>query len=280
MAMIFKTVDYKNFFGIFIGVEKFPDSKDNIHSLLHANEDADEMCQLFLERKQRQERKKDKLCLLVNQDYKVSYDNSVTVLKATRANILRKLTEYLKLAQTDDLLLVYISTHGIIDFDDYFFIPSDGEIDNILGTGISSTTLIQALGQTSAKGVKVLMIIDTCHSGAISFDISKYKGEFSCLLSCSPVEYSYEYFNIEHGIFTNHLIQGLNGDAINNDGEITLISLYDYIYKNVQKDTKKQQNPLLIGTMKSETVLIDNYKDHIISKNKNFENDNNLSPIR
>lgn len=250
MAIISRTVNYNDFFGIFIGVEKFPDSKYHIHSLLHANEDADELCQLFLKRKQTKERKKDKLCLLVNQDYKVSYDNLVTVLKATRANILRKLTEYLKLAQTDDFLLVYISTHGIIDFDDYFFIPSDGEIDNILGTGVSSTTLIQALGQTSAKGVKVLMIIDTCYSGAISFDISKYQGEFSCLLSCSPVEYSYEYFNIEHGIFTNHLIKGLKSDAT------TLIGLYDFIYNNVQKDTKKQQNPLLIGTMSSGTVLI------------------------
>lgn len=256
-----KSVDYKKFFGIFIGVEKFPNSKDNIHSLLYANEDADKMCQFFLKRKQNEERMQDKLCLLINQDYKVNYTDSVKVLKATRTKILGKLTQYFKLLQTDDLLLLYISTHGIIDFNDYFFIPSDGDKDNILGTGISSTTLVQALGQISARGVKVLMIIDTCHSGAISFDISKYKGEFSCLLSCSPVESSFEYFDIEHGYFTNYLIKGLKGQARNDVGKITLISLYEYIYKNVQKDSNKQQNPLLIGTMKTETVLIENYTE-------------------
>lgn len=263
-----KPVDYKKLFGIFIGVGKFPNSTDNIHSLLYANEDADKMCQFFLKRKQNQERIYDQLCLLVNQDYKVNYTDLVMVLKATRTKILGKLTQYLKLSQTDDLLLLYISTHGIIDFNDYFFIPADGDKDNILGTGISSTTLVQALGQISARGVKVLMVIDTCHSGAISFDISKYKGEFSCLLSCSPVESSFEYFDVEHGYFTNYLIKGLKGQARNDAGEITLISLYKYIYKNVQKDSNKQQNPLLIGTMKAETVLIESSTDYKIAKDK------------
>jgi uncharacterized caspase-like protein len=259
------TEDYNKLFGIFIGIEKFLNSKGKIKSLFHANEDADEMYKFFLQKNQVKVIK-DELCLLVDKPYKDDkYHKDDKVLVATRANILRRLTQYLKLANANDLLFLYISTHGIIDFDDYFFIPSDGEIDNVLGTGISATTLIQALGKVSGRGIKVLMVIDTCYAGAIGFDISKYKGDFSCLLSCSPVEYSYEYLNdIEHGIFTNYLIKGLEGQASNNKEGITLGELYNYVYKNVQKEAKKQkkqQNPLLIGTMPYGTILIGNSKN-------------------
>lgn len=258
MAALIKRIheDYNRFFGIFVGVESFPNSRGEIKNLFHANEDAEEMYKFFLERNQFEERE-DELCLLVDQQFKVTYKDG-KVIDATRVNILRTLTQYLKLANANDLLFLYISTHGIIDFDDYFFIPSDGEIDNVLGTGISSTTLIQALGKASSRSVKVLMVIDTCHAGAVGFDVSKYDGEFSCLLSCSPVEYSYEYFDIEHGFFTNYLIKGLKGEA-RNDEVVTLIDLYNYVYKNVQNEAKKQnkqQNPLLIGTMNYGTILI------------------------
>lgn len=249
---------YNRLFGIFIGIENFSNSNGQIKALFHANEDADEMYKFFLE-KSRREKRNDELCLLVDESFKKEYKDP-GILDGTRTNILRKLTQYLKFANANDLLFLYISTHGIIDFDDYFFIPSDGEIDNILATGISSTTLIQALGKASGRGIKILMVVDTCHAGAFSFDISKYEGEFSCLLSCSPVEYSYEYFDVEHGIFTNYLIRGLEGRANDNKIKaITLGSLYNYVYKSVQseiKKHKKQQNPLLLGTMNYETVLI------------------------
>jgi uncharacterized caspase-like protein len=245
---------YNHFFGIFVGVEKFPNSDGAITNLWHANEDADTMCDLFLTRSKVMGNQYD-LTLLVNRDYQVGYKQSVQVLDATRANILKVLTKYLKKARADDFLLLYISTHGVVDFDDYFFIPSDGELDNVLGTGIAASTLVGAIGKASGRGVKALMIIDTCHAGAVGFDISKYKGEFSCLLSSSPVEYSYEFYNIEHGVFTNFLLKGLQGEAMK-DGRITLVSLYDYVYRHVQKQTQKRQNPLLIGTMSYDMVLI------------------------
>jgi hypothetical protein len=248
-------ISYNNFFGIFIGVEKFPHSRGKISSLMHSNEDADKMCELFLAIKGRTKRKYE-LCLLVDKGYKISYEHSIDVRSPTRANILKELTRCLKTAKANDLLLLYISTHGIIDFDDYFFIPSDGDMENVLGTGIASSMLVGAIGKASGRGVKALMVLDTCHAGAVSFDISKYKGEFACLLSSSPVEYSYEFFNIEHGVFTDYLIKGLRGEA-KKDNEITLVSLYDYVYQNVQNKTNKRQNPLLIGTMNYGTVLIE-----------------------
>jgi hypothetical protein len=249
---------YNNLFGIFVGVEKFPCSEGHIKSLWHANEDADELCELFQVRS-RETSARYELCLFVNRGYDPrctrSCNQSVRVLDATRANILKELTRCLKAAQPGDLLLVYISTHGAVEFDDCFFIPSDGANDNVLGTGIAASTLVGAIGKATSRGVKALMVIDTCHAGAVNFDISKYEGEFSCLLSSSPVEYSYEFYNVEHGVFTNYLLKGLRGEAQKDDA-ITLIGLFDYVYEHVQKETQKRQNPLLIGTMKYDTVLI------------------------
>jgi uncharacterized caspase-like protein len=262
-----KLNSYNDLFGIFIGVERFPNSRGEIKSLWNANEDADDLCELFLTRS-KEAKKRYELCLFVNPDYEPrytqSYRQSVRVLEATRANILRELTRCLMMAKADDLLLLYISTHGIVDFDDYFFVPSDGEIENVLGTGIAASTLVGAIGKASGRGIKVLLIIDTCHAGAFSFDVSKYKGEFSCLLSSSPVEYSYEFFNIEHSVFTEYLIEGLRGKA-QKDNEVTLVGLYDYLYQNVQNKTGKRQNPLLIGTMRYDTVLIGDIKSRKIA---------------
>lgn len=248
--------NYNALYGIFIGVEKFPLSKGLIKNLYHANEDAFELCNFFQTYCMR-ENISHHLNVLTDEDFlpAISLNGNVEKESATRTNILRKLTGYLKVAQPDDLLIVYISTHGEIDFNDYFFIPFDGEIDNILGTGISAQTLVQALSLASGRGIKVLMIVDTCYSGAIGFDVAKYKGAFSGLLSSSPVEYSYEYFDKEHGIFSSYVIKGLEGEA-QKGGCVTLINLFDYVYTNVQKDTGKRQNPLLIGTMDYNFALV------------------------
>jgi uncharacterized caspase-like protein len=240
---------YNNLYGIFVGIEQFPKSNKKINSLFHSNEDADELCHFFLDYCQSRD-KRGELSLLTNKEYvkKVAYRKQVNVKEGTRSNILATLTKYLGIMQPKDLLLLYISTHGIVDYNDYFFIPADGDLDNILGSAISSYTLIQALGKASGEGVNVLLILDTCYSGAIGFDLAKFKGKFSCFLSSSPVEYSYEFSHIEHGIFTNFLLKGLNGEA-GTEGGISLVELFDYVYKNVQESTQKKQNPLLSGTL-------------------------------
>lgn len=245
----FQRANYKNFYGIFIGIENFPGANGKIKSLLYSNEDAHELCNFFLEHCKSLD-KPYEISLFVNDDYieKTTYDGEVKVDKGTRVNILGALSNYLSRAKSHDLFLVYISTHGEIDYNDYFFIPSDGIFSNILGTGISSNTLIQALAKVSSREVNVLMLIDTCYSGAISFDIAKYKGAFSCLLSASPVEYSYEFGTLKHGAFTYYLLEALRTYKAE-EKTLTLVELYDYIYKKVQLKTKKKQNPLMTGTM-------------------------------
>jgi len=239
---------YENFYGLFVGIEKY---KDNfIGNLYCCEEDAEGMYQTF--QKKLLNHCENNSILLINQE-------------ATREKILGTLSGYMNQAKPNDLLLLFVSTHGAIKYNDYFFMPYDGDSKNLLGTGISSSLLINALSTISSRGVKVLLIIDTCHSGAIEFDISKYAGEFSCLFSSSPLELSYEHFEFEFGIFTYFIIKGLTGAM---DEPITLRKLYDYVYSNVQEKTNKRQNPLLVGTMDSNINLLSVYKSITHSKTR------------
>lgn len=232
---------YENLFAMFVGVEKFQDA--HISHLFGSVEDAAELEKVFTSNEDlRSSNQLENIQLLVNE-------------QATRITILDYLTQYINQAKSGDLLLFYLSTHGLVDYSDYYFFPHDCKLSNILGTGISATTIINAVSIPAQAGVKVLVILDTCHSGAIGFDLSKYKGEFSCLLSSSPVEFSYETFEMERSIFSYHLTEGIRELVIKN-GSVSLVQLFNYVYKKVQEQTHKKQNPLLIGTMKSETILL------------------------
>ena len=77
------------------------------------------------------------------------------------------------------------------------------------------------------------------------------------MYACSSLEVAYEkpYGKESRGVFTKHLIDGLNG-AADTDGlkMITLRNLYDYVYQNVCSEFR-DQHPALIGTLEGNTVL-------------------------
>lgn len=222
-------------FGLFVGIEQYQDNI--IGNLYCCEDDARDLHQVF---KEKTHLTGSTLELLTNED-------------ATRSDILKCLSKFMDAAKADDLILLFVSTHGTIRYNDYFFIPYDGSSGNLLGTGVSASLLINALATVSARGVRVLLIIDTCHAGAISFDTARYVGEFSCLFSASPNEYSYEQYNMENGLFSHFLIEALKKDLN------TLREVYEHVYVNVQRQSNKKQNPLLVGTMKDHLNLLEPY---------------------
>lgn len=180
--------------------------------------------------------------------------------QATRQNILGVLSGYLNQIRAGDLIIVFVSTHGTIEYDDYFFVPHDGRLDNILGSCISANLLLNALSEKIDEGVKALLILDTCHAGAMGFDLARYQGErgggLSCLFSASAKDLSYEYVRLGHGLFSHYLIKGFEDSETNHpDGPITLRSLYNYVYKGVMEKSRMKQAPLLVGTLPGNTAL-------------------------
>lgn len=231
--------------GLFVGIETFPSG--TIDNLEFCTDDAIRQCIGF------------------------GLDPEVHVLAdedATREAILGRLLEMIDQARESELLIFSITGHGVIAYNDYFFTPYEADSQNILGTCISASMILKVLAKAAEKGAKVLLIIDSCHSGAIGFDLSRYKGGMACLFSCSPMELSVEKYMAErrgegsdnerggNGVFTHYLSEYLEkGDIETGERVITLRKLYEYVYGEVAENTKGKQHPLLIGTLESDTVL-------------------------
>jgi uncharacterized caspase-like protein len=186
--------------------------------------------------------------------------------EANRKDILGEIQRYVRNLKTRDLLIFAISAHGAIVNNDFSIVTYDTEPENLLGTVLPTYYVLNALSEITKNGGKVLIILDACHAGAINFDISKYigilsVGGMSCLNSSGPNEQSYEVTfetesgKVKQGIFTKHLIDGLNGKAdFDNLNIIILRDLYDYIYRNVTS-SGYPQHPVLIGTLEGNTIL-------------------------
>jgi uncharacterized caspase-like protein len=185
--------------------------------------------------------------------------------EASRKEILAEIQRYVDKLKTRDLLIFSVSAHGAIVNNDFSIVTHDTEQGNLLGTVLPTYYVLNALSAIAKNGGKVLIVLDTCHAGAINFDIAKYsgilsEGGMSCLNSSGPNELSVESEfetdsgKIKQGVFTKHLIDGLKGKAdADNLHIITLRDLYDYVYQQVSADAT--QHPVLIGTLEGNTIL-------------------------
>ncbi|TWU04603.1 caspase family protein [Stieleria varia] len=224
--------------GLFVGVEDF---ENGVVGASYCSDDATSLHKVFHEQN-------DDVILLCGE-------------MATGENVLGNLSQLMNRACSGDLLVLFVSTIGIVRHNDLFFLPYDGDGENLLATGVSSKLLINTMGSVADQGVKVLLIFDTSHSGAIGFDISKSQskngGGISCFFSASPTEDCYESERLSHGNFSYHLVEGLRGSAdVDGNGIITLRNLYDHVYKHTQSDSSNKQHPILIGTLPNETGLL------------------------
>ena len=68
---------------------------------------------------------------------------------------------------------------------------------------------------------------------------AKYAILVGVLLACSPGERAYEHRSLQHGIFFHYLLEGLDGKARNDAGEITFGSLAEYVQRQVVAEVPK-----------------------------------------
>jgi hypothetical protein len=92
-------------------------------------------------------------------------------IQATRANIIGKFTRFMKRTMPEDLVIVYLATHGLPDpeINELNFVAYDTDLNNLLATGVSQSDIARALTYGRAK--KVLIILDSCHSGQLEASI-------------------------------------------------------------------------------------------------------------
>ena len=200
--------------------------------------------------------------------------------EATRAKILDSLRTTLAEASPDETVFVYLAGHGGIEKNLYYFIAHDTDCDRMAETGVPLTR-IKSLFDAS-KSQRAFLWLDFCHSGGILVRgrkspmpndrylieraISVVKGRGKVIVAaCSPSQYAYEDEQVGHGLFTDALLRGLQGEAKSNE-EVTASSLYDFIDREIGSD---RQRPVLSGEMNGRIVLM-HYKvrSNVVAKPK------------
>lgn len=184
---------------------------------------------------------------------------------ATRAKILTAMANHLGLAGPDDVVIIFVAGHGVknIQTGSYYFLPHNADSQNLLFEGLKWSDFDEAVKIISNNVKKVVLILDTCHSGAITVasrnlgageDLAATMNAASGLyvLSASKGgETSIENRNYRlpgekkgHGAFTYVLLKGMQGDANYDKNEyLTINEIFSYVAAQVPRITKGKQHP-------------------------------------
>jgi hypothetical protein len=177
---------------------------------------------------------------------------------ATRDNVLDGLDWLQRQVTQRDYAVVYLAGHGLPDAQgNFYFLPCDGDADRLLRTGVQWVQLRNVLKNLPCK---VLLVLDTCHSGAAGTVGARSPGRLDyadvlrdaatdevgviTLASCLPNECSYERPQWGNGAFTKALVEGIGGKAdLNGDGVVSVAELDAYVADRVKELTDGHQHP-------------------------------------
>ena len=153
---------------------------------------------------------------------------------------------------TGDLLLVYLSCHGLLDARRrLYFAATDTRKDRLGSTGVEAAWVLDQLEHCRAR--RQVLILDSCFSGAFALGA---KGEADLglrdrflghgrgrvvLTASAATEYSFEGDPTDTAVpagsvFTAALVQGLRTGAADtdHDGHVSIDDAYAYVFDQVQ----------------------------------------------
>lgn len=161
--------------------------------------------------------------------------------------------------RSSDLLLIYFSGHGILDDRGELYLAAKNTRRNrVSGSAISTKFIAEEMDNSLSK--RQILILDCCYSGAFgrgtkgdeqkAITKSTFKGNgFGrvVLTASDATQQAWEgdkviSEDIETSVFTHFLLEGLrSGDAdMNNDSQIDINELYDYVFQQIKSKSIKQ----------------------------------------
>ncbi|MBH8567045.1 caspase family protein [Nostoc sp. CENA67] len=254
---------------ILVGVSKYQD--DGLPSLNYSTVDCQRLAEALV----------DAAAQFTQTEVKIYHDFAPH--SPSLENIRVNLQQITEAAQPIDTILFYFSGHGILELNtqQVFLCLADTQKSDLKNTALALQELLQLLGNSGAQNQ--LVWLDACHSGGMTLRgktiepllnstpkmvellqqcAAKTKG-FYALLSCDNNQQSWEFSDLGHGVFTYYLIKGLQGEAADNQGLISVDNLYRYVYyKTLQYIDKINQQLRLINQQKKskgETQIFREY---------------------
>jgi formylglycine-generating enzyme required for sulfatase activity len=203
---------------------------------------------------------------LTRQGYAV---DSLLDARVTKVAIRVHLTNMLKRLDPNSGTVVFaFSGHGGQVGRDQYLATYESSAEDLDKTGASVEDLRKLLEDSGAP--RKMMFLDACRNvttpggkdSAAPIDpmaeLSSSKG-LRLLVSTGAGTRSYELDDLQHGLFTYYVIEGLKGAAARADGLITFNTLASYVTRNV-KDRNPNQVPYTDGQSTGEFPLGGKYK--------------------
>ena len=183
-------------------------------------------------------------------------------------------------AGSDDMVIIFYAGHGATERDamsmdgdglEKYILAYDSDPSDLFSTALPMRDL--ALIFNRIRSERLIFIADACYSGAsggrtVSLTglraniadtfldrISAGRGKVIITASAAN-EVSVERDELQHGVFTYYLLEGLKGAAdTDGDGLVTVDEVYRYVSDRVPKATHQEQHPVKKGTVEGSLVL-------------------------
>lgn len=254
-------------FAAIIGVSQYRFNDAGLNNLRYADADARAMRDFLLKPEGGGFKASDVLYM----------ENSAATSEAVRESLMR----LLRRAAPNDLVFVYIASHGSPDpFDPrkLYFLMNDTKVADMPKTGLGMFEIQEMLDHV-VRAERVVVFIDACHSAGISgpklvtgrqlervennvfnlYASKLYRETGRAVLTSSDVnEISEEGPNWGggHGVFTWALLEGLGGAAdANRDRVVTAGEVFNYVSTTVQRETNSRQNPRALSGINQDFPL-------------------------
>jgi uncharacterized caspase-like protein len=129
-----------------------------------------------------------------------------------------------KQASNGDIVLFYFAAHGSLDENNQYYLITQ---DSVTAAGtmqddrtLTQSVLAQAMGKIQAAGANVMLILDTCHAGAMrNASVDKISGQIQnntgMMVLAGSAGYQEAYDNFKdsgHGLLAYTALRGLKGD--------------------------------------------------------------------
>ena len=189
----------------------------------------------------------------------------------TRSDILSRVQSVTSQANENDLVLFFFAGHGAEISGSPYLITNDTRMNVVKSTALDVTEMNGYFMQS--KALNVVRFFDACRSSFAEARLATEpmsKGFADALFTrskgwltfsaCSSGEMAFEHPDLNHGVFTRYLCDGIRGAAKNDTGQITIDRLIDYVKQSVANWCQQQgflQTPHVVADL-SGTLVISN----------------------
>ncbi len=256
-------------YALLIGVSKYDPTQ--LHDLAFAEKDVTELAKTLIEKCGYS---KNHVFLMTQTEGGRSIRRSPTA-----KNIRRLLIGLINLCDKEDTLLIAFAGHGIqfVNESANYFCPADADLgDKKTLIDLQKEVYLQLANDCDAR-VK-LLFVDACRNDPRTrasrsrreVNLEKLNSPqklklpkgLAAFFSCQAGQESFEDETLKHGVFFHFLIKGLQGEAKNRDGNITLPGLQEYVYSSVKnyvfrKLSNRIQKPQLKSSADDIITLVE-----------------------